>query len=525
MLCLAAIGCGKESSNQEQEKPTSDERIKEILLEFYAATDGPAWDEQPNWAADNSIPLPLWDGVAFIPYGDGDEFIGIELDFRDNGLRGEIPSELFTINNLSSLVLNRNELSGPIPENIGQAKSLANLRLDDNALTGNIPQSLAELKLLQSFSVDGNKMSGKVPEEVVAMPFFCGFDLDQAEGYGLEYPQAVEDLQEKALFKEIYGKLPQPVRDNCGWDGESPLSSTNFADLDQQGHIVALRLRGNYGETASATLPERLLELSHLRYLVMANMGLKSLPDDFGRLSSLEYLNLEGNQFETFPEPLTRMTSLRHLMLRFNSIDSVPDKIEGMSNLRSLLLGSNDLAGGISANLAKIPLRYLEISYPDESENKPETQAEDILKKCPECLRFAYLSYLNIAGELPQQLPSFLPELVELDLSDNNISGNIPESYAEMPHLLEFNLNRNRMSGVVPQAVAESPFFSEWRISRQQEGFGLTVPQTSKSGEAQVSRPAAAQRSASELRSEFLREAAIESGGAKFVGLERNRTE
>lgn len=144
------------------ESPVS--RLKSVW-KFYDATGGPSWEDQPNWIDDSTLPLPLWDGVYFVPYGDGDESVGIELEFCNNSLKGEIPPEIFTINNMTSLLLYGNGLSGSILDNIGEATSLAKLRLDNNALTGNIPPSLSSLKYLRDFSVDGNMMSGTVPAD------------------------------------------------------------------------------------------------------------------------------------------------------------------------------------------------------------------------------------------------------------------------------------------------------------------------------------------------------------------------
>ena len=191
------------------------------------------------------------------------------------------------------------------------------------------------------------------------MPYFYDFDLEQSEGYALDYPQIVEDLQEKAIFKSLYDKLPDKVREYCPWDGESPLSETRFAVLDAQGHVVSL-----------------------------------------------------------------------------------------------------------------------------------------------------------------------MPELVQLELEKNNLTGNVPASYAGFPHLLELRLRGNRLSGVIPQEIVDSPYFDDWRMERQQEGYGLTLPPTEGSGDSaeavygpatQSVRHSKVERPAGELKSEYLRGIAVECGGEKFL--------
>ena len=531
LICLAVMGCGKThgpDTGEQEEAPTSDERIKEILLKFYEATGGPSWEEQPNWIEDSTLPLPLWDGVYFYPYGDGDESVGIELEFCCNSLKGEIPPEIFTINNMTSLLLYGNGLSGSIPDNIAQAKSLAKLRLNDNALTGNIPQSLSSLKYLRDFSVDGNMMSGTVPAEVVAMPYFYDFDLEQSEGYALDYPQIAEDLREKTIFKSLYDKLPEEVREYCPWDGESPLSETRFAVLDGQGHIVSLNLNGAESISGTFAVPDELTELVHLKYIQMGTMGISSLPENFDRLTSLEYLDLSSNRLESFPEPLTRMPNLRHLFLLQNRITSVPDAVEGMSGLKTLSLYRNNLTGHVSANLSKLPLTYLDLCPADgEEADMPQREISDF-PGGRSSLRFAFINGFGLCGELPADLPALMPELVHLELEKNNLTGNVPASYAGFPHLIELCLRDNRLSGVIPQEIADSPYFDDWRIERQQEGYGLTLPPADSGDSAEAvygpesvrKGAAGVKRSARDLKAEYLREIAAECGGAKF--LDRN---
>lgn len=517
-LCLLISGCGKTGDPVpgEDETPVSDERIKEILVEFYDATDGPNWTEQPNWAEDRTIPLPLWDGVSFFPDGDSDSSIGFGLDFHGYGLRGEIPSGIFSINILTSLNLNRNELTGQIPDAIGDAKALADIRMDDNSLTGNIPASLSGLQHLMSFSVEDNKLSGKVPDEVVAMPYFYRFELEQSDGYGLEYPQPVEDLQEKAAFKAFYETLPEDVKKSCPWDGESPLSSTGFIVLDGKGHIVAMELIGE-DSGQEVVLSDDFLELSHLRYLELYRMAVKSLPENFSRLASLELLMMYKTQLETFPKALMSMKNLRHLFLIYSRIDSIPDGIGEMSGLRSLSVYGSSLSGYISRNFTKIPLRYLEICRSSEEEElggMPSYQISDFLEG-PSTLNYLFLKRMCLEGELPGQLPSVMPDMYYLDLGNNNISGSVPASYAGMHHLLILDLYKNRMSGVLPQEILDSPYCQYWMLNWQQEGYGFTnlpdpEPEAMNSMSGGI-------RSADDIRAAVFRQAAIECGGAKFL--------
>lgn len=204
-------------------------------------------------------------------------------------------------------------------------------------------------------------------------------------------------------------------------------------------------------------------------------MGISSLPDDFDKLVSLEYLDLYSGRFESFPEPLTRMPNLRHLFLEQCYIVSVPDAVGNMSGLKSFSMDSNMLTGNISASLSKLPLSYLVLSSTDEVV-MPEREVGGFLEGFSS-VRIAYFYRTGLCGELPENLPELMPELVSLNLDENKITGNIPASYAGFPHLVELYLRDNRMEGTVPQETVDSPYFERWRIDRQQEGYGLIIPQ------------------------------------------------
>ena len=86
----------------------SAETDRETLAALYNATDGENWDESANWLSD--APLGEWYGVTT-----NDDGRVTELRLFDNALSGEIPVELGSLSNLTSLVLYGNDLSGCVP--------------------------------------------------------------------------------------------------------------------------------------------------------------------------------------------------------------------------------------------------------------------------------------------------------------------------------------------------------------------------------------------------------------------------
>ena len=119
----------------------SAETDREALVALYNATDGENWDVSANWLSD--APLGEWYGVIT-----NDDGRVIELDLGDKGLSGEIPSELGSLSNLTTLHLYGNELSGEIPAELGNLSNLTTLGLQSNELSGEIPPELGSLSNL-----------------------------------------------------------------------------------------------------------------------------------------------------------------------------------------------------------------------------------------------------------------------------------------------------------------------------------------------------------------------------------------
>lgn len=85
------------------------------------------------------------------------------IDFSDNNLSGEIPSELFSLVQLQNLNLSHNHLMGKIPKKIGDMKYLESLDISNNKLSGEIPQSISSLSFLSYMNISYNNFIGQIP--------------------------------------------------------------------------------------------------------------------------------------------------------------------------------------------------------------------------------------------------------------------------------------------------------------------------------------------------------------------------
>ena len=78
----------------------------------------------------------------------------------------ELWDECYSITNTTSLLRINEGLTGEIPSEIGQLTNLVNLQLQYNELTGSIPTEIGNLTSLVKLDLRYNNLSGSIPTEV-----------------------------------------------------------------------------------------------------------------------------------------------------------------------------------------------------------------------------------------------------------------------------------------------------------------------------------------------------------------------
>ncbi|KAJ0041941.1 hypothetical protein Pint_17601 [Pistacia integerrima] len=152
----------------------------------------------------------------------------------------------------------------------------------------------------------------------------------------------------------------------------------------------------------------------------------------------LELLHLSGNKIKGFVPDFTRFSSLKQLGLAQNRLNGTIHKSIGqMFELQSLDLGDNSLKAILGFLLFKIlglyllPLANWGLIFQNGSE-------------VWDSIEYFNISYNHIKGNLPKFSSLFLTSYVQLDMSSNHLEGPI---LSLPPFASYINLSRNKFSG------------------------------------------------------------------------------
>ncbi|KAJ8764418.1 hypothetical protein K2173_006158 [Erythroxylum novogranatense] len=176
-----------------------------------------------------------------------------------------------------------------------------------------------------------------------------------------------------------------------------------------------------------------------------ASQLLGSIPADLGMIQHLRSLDLSNNSLNgSLPLSIVNATELQFLDLSNNMISGqLPDTIGRLQNLEFLNLSDNALAGRLPVNLTtlhnltvvSLKNNYFSGQLPGGFELVQflDLSANLINGSLPQDFGGGSLSYLNasynrISGQIPPEFATKIPGNATIDLSFNNLTGEIPES-------------------------------------------------------------------------------------------------
>ncbi|KAJ0232782.1 Protein kinase domain-containing protein [Hirschfeldia incana] len=287
----------------------------------------------------------------------------------------------------------------------------------------------------------------QVPPET-GKSMFCLFFIIFMSCFHVCFPELsstqTNTMIELSRFLNILDwNLPGSERNPCSWEGvvcSRPDSSS----------VISLSLSG-FDLSNSSFLP-LVCQIQTLEYLDVSNNSLSSIPDGFitncGTLVGLKQLNFSRNQVSSLPR-FRNFSRLEVLDISYNRLSGNIGEygFDALVQLKNLSLNFNKIAGSVPTSLAK-SLVNLEVSDNLLSGSIPEG-IEDYQE-----LRLIDLGDNQLSGSLPSSLGN-LSKLETLLLSNNSLNGAIPESLSRIQTLSRFAANENLFTGAIPSGITK----------------------------------------------------------------------
>ncbi|KAM3283260.1 hypothetical protein P3S67_026905 [Capsicum chacoense] len=378
------------------------------------------------------------------------------LSVAQCGLNGTLLLQgLCDLKYLEELGLSYNKFTGKLPPCLGNLTFLRVVDLTDNHFTGNIASSpLSSLLSLEYLLLANNNFEISISFESFANHSKLKFVFAEEKSVigQTSSNRCIPKFQLEALTLSNCSQIPSflhyqlhlklLILSKCNIGGDFP----NWL-LENNSRLGEVHLDGN-AFTGSLQLPF----LPNLEVLDISNNKIQGeLPPNIGSiLPNLVVLIMSNNILEgLFPSSFGDMEYLTCLDLSYNKLKGeLPIGLARKgSKLIFLRLSNNMLKGEIfpvSGNINNF--QYLYLDGNNFSCPIPRVLVTASLQELD-------LSYNNLPGNIPAWLGNS-SSIQSLALSRNHLKGHIPPDYCRLEGLEELDLSENNLVGVIPSCFS-----------------------------------------------------------------------
>ncbi|VAH23914.1 unnamed protein product [Triticum turgidum subsp. durum] len=279
-----------------------------------------------------------------------------------------------------------NFYSPAVPNWLWDVNGLKSLNLEANELSCPFPNKLGNLTLLETLNIAGNNVQGIIPGTMQNMCNLRSLDLS-ANNIDMD-------------ITEVIDRIP-----NCSWK-----------------HLQELNLR--YANITGTTL------------------------QFVSNLTSLTMFDVSENQLSgPVPVEIGTLTNLTHLYLGSNNLIGVlsEDHFAGLMNLKYIDLSHNNLELVIdlhwvppfSLDVASFPSCHLGPQFPE-------------WLQWQKSIRYLDISNNGLVGRIPDWFWTSFSEARHLDISMNQLSGDLPLNL-EFMSMITLSMRSNLLTGLIPK--------------------------------------------------------------------------
>eukprot|EP00736_Rhodelphis_marinus_P006374 Rmarinus@m.27923 len=407
-----------------------------------------------------------------------------------NRLTGTLPYSLMCPENrdpytaLDEIVVAENFLRGTLPDCVQPDTCVA------GEYCAYLNVTVPTLESLQVYSVYSNQFEGTIPSIISVMKdvwFLAVSELQLDEDSKLPDLSKLESLnqlfcEDNNLIQDIGEILPMfnnmpslnlfQLNNNQLNGTIPPLSEWSWMCTDWafEEYFIPTCLTnveqiGLAGNAITGSLPD-LEKAVALERLTLQGNQIDNIRRDDGEYSfcsnfRLLHLELQNNLIEDVLDPcLGRMTRLQRIHLNDNSFSgTIPTALQTMSGLQYLKLQSNNLHGPIPTKFAETLLELREIDLSGNLIAEDISSLFNALKYLP-VLSIVNLAHNQIHGQLNYQDFSagstyYWESLTDLSYKNNSVDGELLTIVGAIATLKSLDISDNDMTGAIPDSLGD----------------------------------------------------------------------
>ena len=267
------------------------------------------------------------------------------------------------------------------------------------------------------------------------------------------------------------------------------LKNNNITELPESFERLMYLLKLDVAHNQITQIPHTMINMPYLGDLNLENNQIWELPEDFGRLAfSLTKINVQNNKLDKLPSSIGKLTRCTEMNFANNKIYELPVTLSGCKRLKNLNVSNNqiqfcdvlkemnfllwlDLSSNSIENFPEADLESLQ--YLDLSKNKLEAMPEKL--KAMKMLKKFKLAHNNITSLKTELGEGQLIE--EIDLSYNNLEGEIGFDFQKIRMIQRLNLSHNEIKSL-NSTIIKMEYLRELNLSHNKFVTLQRLPKT-----------------------------------------------